>query len=616
MVGKDESISLLEAALRAADERERAKGAAAATPKPSDKPSDKPPNGAAAPVPLGLRPAGKGGGGRPARAPRRRSEKGRAAKPPAKGSEGAVGEPAAPPAAAAPPPPPAAAAPPPPPAPPAAAPPPPAPPAAPHPPAPPAPPPPPPPPPPAAAEDGQWSDDEAYEPTEAELAAAAEMDALGKALLATSRNVSVAGSAADESEILTLADSDDEAALLHDDDEEGLPPDDDEYPATDDGDDESDAPPLTAAQLAAHDRATDSVERRQFNCVRHGSFWRQVLARKPVARCAGCGAAEPRLEAIPRLEERGRGFFRCEVCSNSWTSNSACRGIGQYCQADGCDALEKRRPTYPSQIRAPLSREKLMERRKRLETRSGGEQLFSIHEESVAAAAPGVEEKSAEEKGGAPPPREEEGAPHAAGATYASAANGTVGVEDDVATGGVTMINGREHEVIGTGGAEAAAAAAVMYGPNGHGSGTGGGVVAVGGGGGGGGGGGRQSLAPAQVVAEAPVRVSGSAAVPKPTGGYAAGGTLGKGGRGGGGGGSRGRGAAGGMGRTGLLAPTQRQHFCAGCSTGACRAPLPLSKVHVPTGSTATASISAKTWSTDGSLAFSEGSYNEALFSG
>ncbi|KAL3906532.1 MAG: hypothetical protein SGPRY_010514, partial [Prymnesium sp.] len=70
----------------------------------------------------------------------------------------------------------------------------------------------------------------------------------------------------------------------------------------------------------------------------------------------------------------------------------------------------------------------------------------------------------------------------------------------------------------------------------------------------------------------------------------------------------------GGKGGKSVWNPMLRKHFCAGCATGACRDPLPISKVHIPTGSTATASISAKTWSTDGSIAFSEGSYHESLF--
>lgn len=107
---------------------------------------------------------------------------------------------------------------------------------------------------------------------------------------------------------------------------------------------------LTSAALAQHDQATDKSERRQFNCPHHGTFWNKVLARKPVARCDQCGDASAKYEAIPVEEERGRGFFKCDDCGNAWTSNSACRGLAQYCQAAGCTALDHQKGTFPAQV--------------------------------------------------------------------------------------------------------------------------------------------------------------------------------------------------------------------------------------------------------------------------
>jgi len=85
--------------------------------------------------------------------------------------------------------------------------------------------------------------------------------------------------------------------------------------------DEDDAPPglveefpvaLTEDALRRHARVVaQEVERRQFNCAQHGTFWKKVVSRKPVARCKECGPAAVRLDAIPKHEERGRGVCVC-----------------------------------------------------------------------------------------------------------------------------------------------------------------------------------------------------------------------------------------------------------------------------------------------------------------
>jgi hypothetical protein len=100
--------------------------------------------------------------------------------------------------------------------------------------------------------------------------------------------------------------------------------------------------PLTAEALQQHTRrVTGTVERRQFNCAQHGTFWKKVLERKPVARCKECPPNSARLEAIPKMEERGRGHFICAECGHAWFSNSACRGLAQACTADGCSAYDR-----------------------------------------------------------------------------------------------------------------------------------------------------------------------------------------------------------------------------------------------------------------------------------
>ena len=276
---------------------------------------------------------------------------------------------------------------------------------------------------------------------------------------------------------------------------------------------------------------------------------------------------------------------------------------------------------------APLSKEKLLERRARLE--STALPLSTIpedahppppHDPASYGAMPTGEMGPAGDKaahlGDATSGTSLGSYSFVAGA-YSQAATGC---ESTAASGAVTLINGLEAEVIGTDGGEAAAAAQVSFGANGHGSGDSGrgGGGGSGGGGSGGGGGQYNSFGEAAAAPEPSPRVlPESAAVTKPTEGYASGGSMANGGGGGGGsgkGGRRGGGrGGGGGGRGGPLNESQRQHFCAGCATGACRRPLPLSKAHVPTGSTATASISAKTWSTDGSFAFTDGSYNPNL---
>ena len=129
--------------------------------------------------------------------------------------------------------------------------------------------------------------------------------------------------------------------------------------------------PLTTDNLTHHDRqlkatasALTTIERRQFVCPKHGPFWKQVVAAKPVARCKSCNREEaeadpksqggPKYTAIPKEEERGRGLFRCPSCGHTWTSNTACRGLHQYCQNEHCDAAEREIGAFPAEIREPL----------------------------------------------------------------------------------------------------------------------------------------------------------------------------------------------------------------------------------------------------------------------
>jgi hypothetical protein len=41
---------------------------------------------------------------------------------------------------------------------------------------------------------------------------------------------------------------------------------------------------------------------------------------------------------VPWAEERGRGLFVCRSCGGTWTSNRACRSLGQWCVHEGCAA--------------------------------------------------------------------------------------------------------------------------------------------------------------------------------------------------------------------------------------------------------------------------------------
>ena len=95
---------------------------------------------------------------------------------------------------------------------------------------------------------------------------------------------------------------------------------------------------LTAEALEKHNQRTDVIERRQFNCAQHGTFWQKVLARKPVARCAACGDNGPKYEPIAVEEVRpcavvavaaavrfslcggggARWWWRCVVVVGGW----------------------------------------------------------------------------------------------------------------------------------------------------------------------------------------------------------------------------------------------------------------------------------------------------------
>ena len=126
-------------------------------------------------------------------------------------------------------------------------------------------------------------------------------------------------------------------------------------------DDDSEAPAegeiieLTADALKKLKLQTaEAVERRQFNCAQHGTFWKKVVARKPVARCKECPFANPRLDAIPKHEERGRGHFVCAECGHHWSTNNACRSLAQACTADGCSAYERQLGTLPHKISKPV----------------------------------------------------------------------------------------------------------------------------------------------------------------------------------------------------------------------------------------------------------------------
>ena len=248
---------------------------------------------------------------------------------------------------------------------------------------------------------------------------------------------------------------------------------------------------LTTDNLTHHDRqlkatasALTTIERRQFVCPKHGPFWKQVVAAKPVARCKSCNREEaeadpksqggPKYTAIPKEEERGRGLFRCPSCGHTWTSNTACRGLQQYCQNENCDAAEREIGAFPAEIREPLPPRPYFRKRRPMDA---------------------VPENGVSEGGGGD----------------------------------------------------------------------------FGGGGGG--------------------------------GDFGGGGGFGDGGGGGGFGDGFGGGGGGGGGRIGQ----RRPHWCSGCATGACKRKPPESTIHESTGSTAP-TLSVKTWTTNGSVAWSEGS--------
>lgn len=99
---------------------------------------------------------------------------------------------------------------------------------------------------------------------------------------------------------------------------------------------ETTSQPLTEAALRRHDRAMGTMDiRRQFNCAKHGTFWKKVADNnKPVARCRQCSRSI-KLKAIPVDEERGFGTFKCGSCGDEWTSVRSCRGHQQACAKCG-----------------------------------------------------------------------------------------------------------------------------------------------------------------------------------------------------------------------------------------------------------------------------------------
>ena len=366
------------------------------------------------------------------------------------------------------------------------------------------------------------------------------------------------------------------------------------------------AAPLTSAVLAKHEQRTESVERRQFNCPQHGTFWRKVTAHKPVARCDECGDDGPKYEAIAKEEERGRGLFRCGDCGNQWTSNSACRGLAQYCQGVGCFAMDRQKGTFPHQMRAQLPRSKMRERRATAAA-AGATYLDDIPEDDVPRRVSSSHPEATACNS------------YAGAAACSSDGEGRVGQE---ARGNRVAAHGAAVDTFSNdaGGRGMRAGCSASGTPN------------MSTAGGGGGGGSRSSLSggvgtgqvpragaalPLNADGE-PLRASAITVVDRNGHGTERGigkGGAGKGGdgkggvgKGGGtGGGGRGSGGRGGGGRGG---GSSRDHFCSGCASGACRRPPPISKVHIPTGSTATFSLSTRTWSTNGSVAFTEGSIN------
>ena len=441
---------------------------------------------------------------------------------------------------------------------------------------------------------------------------------------------------------------------------------------------------LTCAALAKHEQRTEVVERRQFNCPQHGTFWKKCCARKPVAHCPECksGTDEdgPKYVAIPKEEERGRGLFKCGVCGNQWTSNTACRGLAQYCQGKGCHAIDHQIGTFPHQMRPQLPRWKLKERREAAAAHrqermnngggggaggngavagGGGGELEAIAEDCDVSEPSEKAEAKAEAKATAKAvgePQPQAGAAATADTGKVSTVPPTIAaqaapnkspplsylaVASGEASGGMrggdVTLNGRDGDVVGEGGMAAYAASDLMNG-RGNNKGMGGGKGGVGSGpnaqlnpfanggggggmqlpmgGGGGGGGGEVPVngdgKPLQSLPTASMAGFGGGSNMTSRGGWGrgrgGGGVSGRGGGGAGkGGGMKGGGGGGGV---PVAFGGLRDHFCSGCATGACRRPPPLSRVHIPTGSTAVHSLSTRTWSTNGSIAFTEGSSN------
>ena len=124
------------------------------------------------------------------------------------------------------------------------------------------------------------------------------------------------------------------------------------------------APPTRANMQALEQAQRDEGGhvRRQFVCPEHGAFWKKVPAAGNkrgglcVARCKRCpvvNGAGLKYVAIPVEQERGKGLYTCDECENTWTSNTACRSLQQYCFAEGCTARDRMHGVYPREVRAP-----------------------------------------------------------------------------------------------------------------------------------------------------------------------------------------------------------------------------------------------------------------------
>lgn len=121
----------------------------------------------------------------------------------------------------------------------------------------------------------------------------------------------------------------------------------------------------TRANLQALDQALRDAAgyvRRQFVCPEHGAFWKKVPSGGNkrgglcVARCKRCpviNGVGQKYVAIPVDQERGKGLYTCDECENTWTSNTACRSLQQYCFAEDCTARDRMHGVFPREIRAP-----------------------------------------------------------------------------------------------------------------------------------------------------------------------------------------------------------------------------------------------------------------------